>query len=404
MNRTYTRALPVFLFLCVAIIAAGSLHAAGADAESEFYLWDEEFSLREALTFKSADGANTLRIGGRLHLDAAHFDDDKTRLNDDSTDAEFRRARLYAAGKLYDDWRYRFEYDFAANSDYRVKSAWVGYRGFKPVSIRAGNVLQPFSLEAMTSSNVITFMERGLPYAFSPNYRLGALVNTYGEHWSGAVGLFGGAVRGGSVGEDGKGAAARLAVAPVKDKRRLLHFGASLLYQDPDEARYRSRPEAHLSDERLVNTGTLRDVDNTFTWGLETAGVYGPLSLQAEYMQVSVNRDGRSDPDFNGWYVYGSWFMTGEHRRYNARKGTFKQVRPKSKYGALELAVRYSTLDLEDENITGGEEKNLTVGLNWYLNRNFRLMANYVRADADPNSGGIDETPNIYQLRAQLVF
>jgi phosphate-selective porin OprO/OprP len=406
MHRKFTRLLLVFLSLGVALTTATCLQAAATDSDtdSEFYLWDEEFSLKEALSFESADGANTLRIGGRLQLDAAWFDNDKTDLNNDSTDAEFRRARLYAAGKLYENWRYRFAYDFAANSNYRVKAAWIGYNGFKPVSIRAGNVLQPFSLEAMTSSNVTTFMERGLPYGFAPNYRLGAKVNTYGDSWSAALGLFGDAVRGGSVGEDGKGAAARLTAAPVNSKQRLFHIGASLLYQDPDEARYRSRPEAHLSDERLVSTGTLNGVDDTLTWGLETAGVYGPLSLQAEYMQVSVNRDNRSEPDFDGWYVYGSWFVTGEHRRYNVKKGTFKQIRPKSKYGALELAVRYSSLDLEDKNITGGEEKNLTLGLNWYLNRNVRFMANYIRADADPNSNGQDETPNIFQLRAQLVF
>lgn len=112
----------------------------------------------------------------------------------------------------------------------------------------------------------------------------------------------------------------------------------------------------------------------------------------------------RSDPDFNGWYVFGSWFVTGEHRRYNAKKGTFKQIRPKSKYGALELAVRYSDVDLQDKTVTGGEENDVTPGVNWYLNRYLRFMANYVRVNASPDSSGSNASPDIFQLRAQLVY
>ena len=387
----------------VAITPTASLLAADAETDSEFYLRDEEFDLKKALTFKSADGDFSLRLGGRVHADAAWFSDDSDDvLNDDSRDAEFRRARLFVSGKVLEDWRYRFEYDFAADDDYRIKAAWVGYNGFKPFTIRAGNVLEPFSLEAMTSSNNITFMERALPKAFTQNYKLGILMNTYGDNWTAAAGLFDGNIQNGS--NDGWGVAARVTGAPVRSKRRLLHIGAALEYREPDEVNYSTRPEANLAD-RLTRTGTLHDVDNTITAGLESAAVYNSFSLQGEYMQVSVERNKqRSEPDFSGWYVYGSWFATGEYRRYNAKKGAFKQVRPKSRYGALEIAARYSEIDLEDENITGGEEDNITLGVNWYLNRNIRFMANHIWVDTDPDRNGNSESPNIFQLRAQALF
>jgi len=387
----------------VAITPTASLLAADAETDSEFYLRDEEFDLKKALTFKSADGDFSLRLGGRVHADAAWFSDDSDDvLNDDSRDAEFRRARLFVSGKVLEDWRYRFEYDFAADDDYRIKAAWVGYNGFKPFTIRAGNVLEPFSLEAMTSSNNITFMERALPKAFTQNYKLGILMNTYGDNWTAAAGLFDGNIQNGS--NDGWGVAARVTGAPVRSKRRLLHIGAALEYREPDEVNYSTRPEANLAD-RLTRTGTLHDVDNTITAGLESAAVYNSFSLQGEYMQVSVERNKqRSEPDFSGWYVYGSWFATGEYRRYNAKKGAFKQIRPKSRYGALEIAARYSEIDLEDENITGGEEDNITLGVNWYLNRNIRFMANHIWVDTDPDRNGNSESPNIFQLRAQALF
>jgi len=396
----YAGMLAIFM---VAITPTASLLAADAETDSEFYLRDEEFDLKKALTFKSADGDFSLRLGGRVHADAAWFSDDSDDvLNDDSRDAEFRRARLFVSGKVLEDWRYRFEYDFAADDDYRIKAAWVGYNGFKPFTIRAGNVLEPFSLEAMTSSNNITFMERALPKAFTQNYKLGILMNTYGDNWTAAAGLFDGNIQNGS--NDGWGVAARVTGAPVRSKRRLLHIGAALEYREPDEVNYSTRPEANLAD-RLTRTGTLHDVDNTITAGLESAAVYNSFSLQGEYMQVSVERNKqRSEPDFSGWYVYGSWFATGEYRRYNAKKGAFKQIRPKSRYGALEIAARYSEIDLEDENITGGEEDNITLGVNWYLNRNIRFMANHIWVDTDPDRNGNSESPNIFQLRAQALF
>ncbi len=392
------------LFMCATALAPiQQLHAANADSDAEFYLRDEEFSLRDMLRFESQDGDFSLRLGGRLHADAARFSDDSNNLlNEDSYDTEFRRARLFVSGKAFDEWRYRLEYDFSADHDYKIKSAWVGYNGFKPVTIRAGNVLVPFSLEEMTSSNNITFMERALPNAFASSYKVGVLMNTYGEKWSAAAGLFDGNIRNGS--KDGWGVAGRLTFAPVREKRSVLHLGGAVEYREPDEVNFNTRPESHLA-ERLAGTGTLRDIDSTITAGLEAAVVRGSLSLQGEYMQASVERNRqRSDPDFSGWYLYGSWFITGEHRRYNSKKGNFKQIRPKSGYGAWELAARYSEVDLEDSGVTGGEEQNITLGLNWYLNRHIRFMANYVRVDASPDRDGNSESPDIIQLRAQVVF
>ncbi|HED18081.1 MAG TPA: porin, partial [Gammaproteobacteria bacterium] len=282
------------------------------------------------------------------------------------------------------------------------KSAWVGYNGFKPVTLRAGNILEPFGLENMTSSNNSTFMERGLPKAFSPGYKVGAMINTYGDNWSAAAGLFNGNIRNGE--KDGWGTVLRLTAVPIKSRHRLLHVGVAVEYREPKTVNYGSRPEANLAS-KLVKTGTLHDVDKTVTVGLEAAAVYKAFSLQGEYTRVSVARKKqRSDPDFNGWYLYGSWLLTGEHRRYSTKKGAFIQIRPRSPYGAWELAARYSAVDLEDNGITGGEENNITLGTNWYPNQNLRFMLNYVRVDASPDRRGRNESPNIIQLRGQLVF
>ena len=49
--------------------------------------------------------------------------------------------------------------------------------------------------------------------------------------------------------------------------------------------------------------------------GVEAAGILGPLTVASEYGRVHLDRAGTlSNPDFDGFYVYATWFLTGEQR------------------------------------------------------------------------------------------
>ena len=81
----------------------------------------------------------------------------------------------------------------------------------------------------------------------------------------------------------------------------------------------------------------------------EFAFVTGPLSFQAEYIHVFTNAGALSNPNFWGFYLFGSYFITGEHRNYGKQSGTFDQIEPKHHFrpfnggwGAWELASRFS--------------------------------------------------------------
>ncbi len=73
-------------------------------------------------------------------------------------------------------------------------------------------------------------------------------------------------------------------------------------------------------------------------------------------------------------------------------------------WGAWELAVRYSSLDLSDDTVEGGEIDDLSLGLNWYPNAFVRLTANYV--DVLQVEGGAHEggKPDLFQVRAQVAY
>jgi len=130
-------------------------------------------------------------------------------------------------------------------------------------------------------------------------------------------------------------------------------------------------------------------------------------SIQAEYITTSVARSSGSDLKFDGWYAQGSYFLTGENRHYE--KGVFRGIKPNHRvgdggFGAWQLALRYSTIDLNDKDINGGEMHNLTVGLNWKPIEAIRVSANYVkvlRVDGGPQDG---IKPDIFQVRFQWEF
>lgn len=383
-------------------------------------------STKGGLKVESADGSFAGQVGGRLMLDYAYYDSDNIELG---SGAEIRRARLFAQGKLWDVWKFKFQTDFAGN-EVDIKDAYIEYGGFKPLAIKAGNFKEAFSIEELTSSKYITFMERALPVeAFAPSRNIGLQLHTYGSIWQGAIGVFGQGIDspGGDTDADGDGnsqsygTAGRLTVAPINDEGRVLHVGGAFEWRtnyEDDEVRFRTRPESHVTNVRLVDTGDIPNVDDTLKFNGELAAVFGPWSVQGEYIRTDVSRqDGNEDVDFSGWYAYGSWFLTGESRPYDVESGDFGRVKPnsvlgKGGYGALELAVRYSSIDLEDEDIIGGTEDNLTVGVNWYPNSHTRLMFNYIylvdsevaedfRALTGPDG---EDSPNIFQVRAQVDF
>jgi len=362
-------------------------------------------TLGDSLSYKSEDKNFTIKVGGRIMLDTASYDDDITPLHDGG---EIRRLRLKVSGSVFKDWRYSYSYDAVSNKDFRIKGAYIGYRGIDGWRLKAGNLQQPFGLEELTSSKHITFMERGLVNLFSPSYTLGVTANTWGDNWSATVGIFDDTIAERNQNNDGShGFAARLAYTPIKSDDFLVHLGIATVQQNLDSDQtvsFSTRPESHYTDSKLLSTGTLGDVDSKSLYGLEAAMVKGPWSLQGEYVMAELDRNDNADPDFDGWYVQGSWFATGEKRRYSSKSGAFTSVKPKSKYGAIELALRYSELDLEDAGVTGGRGQNTTVGVNWYITRYVRVMANYVDVSAEPNRNGNDEDADVLQARIQAWF
>ena len=126
-------------------------------------------------TVVSDDGDFKFRVGGRIQMDAATYAEDELRHNDGT---EIRRARLFAQGTLWQYWNYRLQYDFSGSGINGLQDAYIDYAGLKPVSIRLGHFKEPFSLQGMTSSKYLPFMERSLIIAFTQGRNIEVMKDT----------------------------------------------------------------------------------------------------------------------------------------------------------------------------------------------------------------------------------
>lgn len=166
-------------------------------------------------------------------------------------------------------------------------------------------------------------------------------------------------------------------------------------------ARFRTTPETGLASFYLVDSGTLAHVAAVDHQGFEGLWIHRTRSPQGEYLKARTRfDDNRPAYAIHGAYAFASWIATGESRPYG--NGNVGNAQPSRLFGALEFALRYSTLDLNGGSIQGGREYDWTLGANWYLGRHLKFQANYVRAFSDRKGLGID--PRTVELRAQVLF
>jgi phosphate-selective porin OprO/OprP len=356
------------------------------------------------------DGTD-LGVSLKYQYDLDRFSNDAGRFEDAQTNRRkeigvyLKKKGVYDATVVYD-----FQAKTWLDTYLRVQSKAV--IGSDIGAFRIGFSKTPVGFEGNTSTGATTFLEAALPtQAIYASRRIGVDWALERPHYLLDAGYYsGGDLNGDS---DGRMLAGRAAWVPLNQPGHVLHLGISASRESPDGttdgrdvdtspgARLRARPEAALLSQRLVDSGNLAPTDSIDRRGLEALWIDGPWSLQGEYLDATVKRsNGKPDYNADGYYAFLSWVVTGESRTYSG--GNVGDVKPKGQYGALEFAIRYSELDLDDDPVLGGRERDWTIGANWYINRYLKLQANYVHAQSNRRSLQID--PNVVEVRAQIQF
>ena len=389
------------------------------------------------LEIASQDKSYKFRIGGRLQADTTVGLGDVNFAGSEggSPVTEFRRARMYLSGVLDKVWKFKFQYDFAddqgggtANTN-GIKDAYIAYTGWKPVTVTFGHHKTPMSIEELTSSKYITFIERsqlvngivadmggGRQYAVSAKSYFADQVTLAGSYYIGSSNE--------DDAENANGFTGRLTWSPYHEKTKALHLGVAFNRHNFGDGCgggcIDAEPEIHPGADILEIESS--DHKHANVWVAEASGIWGPFSAQWEYAHASI-QDAATLPDIDAdaWYVYGSYYLTGESRRYDWKGGAYKQTKVKNPlhkggWGAWEVALRYTSGEFENSTapVVDSEAGIITAGVNWYPSNNIRFSANYIdvlsantAADAElagDLEGTNAENAQYFVLRGQWYF
>lgn len=404
---------------------------------------------KDGIVMSSEDGTNSMQINGRLHFDSRHYDYDKGYHGvSSSTGAdtfEVRRARLGAKLRFLDYYTGEIVLNGTGSAPI-LDVAYLNIAWWQPAQIRVGQFKMPFSLEQLTSSNNIDFIERSFVDSLIPAKEVGVMLHgspragiSYGLALSNGSGQNGGR---NDASVDGKDFIARIAFnfAELADNPDwVLHMG--LAYSGGDISKAQGLGVSGRTEARGANfLGALPDVGNNAAavsnavdrrrTGLEGALAYGPLKLQAQWVRNTFDYKPAAgmhvDAEVTASYVQALWTLTGESQVGRYRDGVFGGVKPRRNFdprtftgGAWEAGVRYSRFDASDFGSVAGVGPGFqaadawTAGLKFVANPHVRFMLDYVRTDFDratPGYAGVtvngraEDGERAILFRTQLTF
>ena len=191
------------------------------------------------------------------------------------------------------------------------------------------------------------------------------------------------------------------------EEKSLLHLGVAYRYEKlrEGEVRYNVGPEFYFDDSWL-DTGSIA-ADSSQTLNAELTWLSGPLWIASEYTATYLKTPHLGTLSFSGYHVAVNYFLTGEHRGYNRRRGTVRRITPvldftQGGWGAVEVSARYSALDLNDKSIRGGEMGITSLGLIWHPRRDhqFHLQWSHAHMKEEPlTTPPSTGNTNIFQVR-----
>ena len=393
-------------------------------------------------TIESPNGENSISLTGRVHFDGRFYDyeqNDSTNAAASSVGADtfdIRRARIgmkYKFGKYYSG---EVTANTVGTSSDVLDVGYLDVAWFEKAKFRFGQFKMPFSLEQLTSSNNIGFIERSFVDSFIPAKERGLQVSgepvagmTYALALSNGTTSTGSSVTGAEADNrvDEKDVIGRFTVnfaELMKNKEAVFHLGAAFSKGDSPIGtgfgtfRTEARGATFFVPIVPATTNTLDKTLERTRYNLELAVASGPFKLQSQYVRVdhefvlptSTSAGTSVSPEIKTFYVEGLWAITGEKHADRYKAGAFGGIKPTKEFdastftgGAWELGARYSSMDASTfQDFTAAAAANVittassgytkakayTVGVKFVPNMNTRYMLEFVNSDFETPVGG----------------
>ena len=397
------------------------------------------------LTVSSPNGAFSLSLRALVQFDVGYFAQGRNPSSVDlNSGTNFRRAQLGFQGTVFKDWAYNFLYDFGGygvEGRGYIYNAYIQYDGLKPFGIRVGAFTPSEGQEDQTSSGDLFFPERPASVDIARNIagapsREAISIFAQEDNYLVSLSYTGkktgdGTSTGASVGTfDAQqsiiGRAAWLALSSPGVKWLVEgHITEALKLADATASpaataiRFSNGPEVAVDASKTVDTGNI-DANRAREFGFETAGTYADFYGQGGWFRYEIDRrTAVPNPEFDGWYAFLAYSLTGEQHPYDPTTASFKNIRPAKPlgtpggWGAWEVLGRYSSVDLDylpfasaaSGGIAGGKQDVWTIGLNWYPNNAIKFQLDYDNIKVNHvNAPANDISADAVVLRSQIAL
>jgi phosphate-selective porin OprO/OprP len=406
----------------------------------------------------SSDKKHQVRVRGAVQTDARFFIDDNSpnNLYRQNDRFEVRQARIWLEGYFFKDLYFKIMPDFAASGNI-LPDAYLDYAYHPAASLLVGKFKSPISLERLQGDSDGTFLERAFPTSLASNRDVGIQLhgafakpgyktetvagpidtkNTFTYQ----IGVMNGSGDSGSLPFDSKGTNdnkevnGRLFAHPFQHTGYTwlegLGLGVAGSFSNPDKQALQVQKtpigQSTFLDYANVATGVTAPVtsdgaaNRVYPQGYWYSGPFGAI---AEYVvstqHLAATRAGRSvnvKQSNTAWQILGSYVVTGEDNSFNGIKPIQNFDPLHGKWGALQLAARYSELDVDnvtfqliDPSKAASKARAWTLGANWYLNSNALIRADYENVSFEGGAGTaarVTNRPNeqVFATRFQLAF
>jgi phosphate-selective porin OprO/OprP len=403
--------------------------------------------------FRSGDTNFVLRVRGLVQFDSRTFLEDNP-LNEGNDGFSLRRARSIVEGTLLGNLDYQFVSEFGGGGGAAIFDANLNYRINPALQIKAGKFRGPVGLEALQPVGTLLFNERSLVTDMVSARSVGVQLwgSVADDVVSYAAGVFNQSGDGRNPNNndfnDDREFAGRVFFSPFKRTSvaalERLGFGLGASYSQTTTNALAlpspiggSLPGYTTPGQQqffAYNPTVGPVVGEGAHWRLSPQAryLYGPFGLMGEYMITSVgvmNLTTQRPDDLlhTAWQVSGQWVLTGED-------ATFTGIQPRRPFrlggdgwGAWQLVARYNQLSLDSDTFpsfsnplySAEEATSWSVGVNWWLNRNLRVMTGFTHTTFEgggsPSLLNVPDSlsapavvttqdENVFSTRVQLSF
>lgn len=366
----------------------------------------------------TSDRDYLLRLRANVQADGRFY------LSDGADDTFLlRRVRPIVDITLAKDFSARIMPDFAGSSPTLV-DAYATYSFSPQLNIQAGKFKAPFDIERLVSQTDLLFVERSYTTSLAPNRDVG--IQVFGEIANGVLsynlGWTDGTTDAGTAitdNDDNKEWIGRLFAEPFKNSDSPLQglgFGVAFTHGDKDggaPAGYRTNAQQTFFSwaSGVTNTGTHTRIEPQAYYYSGPFGLIGAWASSKQDVTAGVNS---AELENTGWFVAANYVLTGEKTGFRAVTPAKNFNPAEGTWGAWEIAVRFAELDIDDDAFplfanpatSATKVSSTTVGVNWYLNRNVKLVLNWEHSSFDGGAAGAvtGQNEDAILTRAQLRF